>query len=62
MELSKKELEEIIAALSASTHDINDYNCDDWPIGQGCNGCKGDELREQMIAVLEEKIKSHEKE
>jgi hypothetical protein len=40
-------------ALGAPTHTINDYNCEDWPIGAGCAGCKGDEERERAIYVLD---------
>ena len=39
-------------ALRASTHDANDYNCEDWPLGEGCSGCKGDEVRKQAIEWL----------
>ena len=34
-------------ALMASTHEANSYNCQDWPPGEGCSGCDGDELREK---------------
>ncbi len=39
-------------ALQAPTHDANDYNCADWPPGEGCSGCKGDEVRRQAIEWL----------
>ena len=39
-------------ALQAPTHDANEYNCADWPPGEGCSGCKGDEVRKQAIEWL----------
>lgn len=45
-------MSEIIEALRAPTHVANDYNCEDWPIGQGCRGCDGDEIRNKMIKMI----------
>lgn len=44
--------------LLASTHEANDYNCQDWPIGEGCSGCKGDKVRDEArkrLATFESK-------
>ncbi len=40
-------------ALSDSTHEANDYNCQDWPIGEGCAGCRGDKARESAVHILD---------
>lgn len=45
-------------ALQAPTHEANDYNCEDWPPGEGCSGCKGDKLRKetsQWLVALKDK-------
>lgn len=39
-------------ALTAPTHDQNDYNCQDWPPGAGCSGCEGDQRRIEAYANL----------
>ena len=44
----------IIEALQAPTHEANDYNCEDWPPGTGCSGCKGDKVREKAVQKLAE--------
>lgn len=31
--------------LGAGTHAVNDYNCEEWPPGEPCSGCKGDNIR-----------------
>ena len=45
--ISDEDVKVIGAGLNAITHEANDYNCQDWPIGEGCCGCQGDELREK---------------
>jgi hypothetical protein len=47
------DVEKIRAGLLAPTHAANDYNCEDWPIGEGCRGCKGDEQREAAVHTLD---------
>jgi len=47
--ISDEDVQEIRNALTAPTHTANDYNCENWPIGQGCRGCDGDELREKAV-------------
>ncbi len=37
----------VAAALEAPTHETNAFNCEDWPPGEGCAGCDGDELRKK---------------
>ena len=49
----------IIEALQAPTHEANDYNCEDWPPGEGCSGCKGDKLREEAIPRLNQSKSQH---
>ena len=49
----REALEKAKDALNASTHEANDYNCQDWPPGEGCRGCDGDELREQAVKQIE---------
>ena len=51
-EVLREILSRMQEALRASTHDANDYNCADWPPGEGCSGCKGDEVRKQAIEWL----------
>jgi hypothetical protein len=51
--ISDEDVKEIRSALTAPTHEANDYNCEDWPIGRGCHGCEGDELRQRAIYVLD---------
>jgi hypothetical protein len=48
-----RDVVKIKAALLAPTHAVNDYNCEDWPIGEGCRGCKGDEQREAAVHTLD---------
>lgn len=56
LEAESKRLRELlhlaINALRAPTHAINDFNCEDWPIGEGCRGCKGDEKRAEAIRAI----------
>ena len=47
------ELRRSRVGLTAPTHAVNDYNCEDWPIGQGCRGCDGDELREAIVNEID---------
>jgi len=54
--ISGEALSLIKAALLAPTHEANDYNCEDWPIGEGCAGCKGDKLREAAIKAVDDEI------
>jgi len=46
-------IQKITEALQSSTHEINDHNCEDWPPGSGCNGCRGDEERKNALHWLE---------
>ena len=39
--------------LEAPTHAANDYNCEDWPIGEGCRGCDGNELRAAIVKEID---------
>lgn len=48
--LAKWSLEYGKPSLSAPTHEANDHNCQDWPPGAGCAGCRGDELRAEALA------------
>ena len=45
------------AALSAPTHAANCYNCQDWPPGEGCRGCAGDNLRKVAIHILDNSLR-----
>jgi len=54
--ISRSQLMTIRDALTAPTHEANGYNCQDWPPGQGCCGCDGDERREQAVALIDELI------
>ncbi len=47
-------IEELVEALAAPTHDVNDYNCEDWLPEEGCAGCEGDELRRDARAKAKE--------
>ena len=49
----QKALNGAIDALNAPTHEANDYNCQDWPPGEMCRGCAGDEQREQAVKQIE---------
>lgn len=51
--ISGEDLTFIRAALNAPTHEANCFNCQDWPPGEGCSGCKGDKLRAQAIHRLD---------
>jgi hypothetical protein len=50
--ISDDDILEIRAALVAPTHLANSYNCQDWPPGQGCRGCDGDEARKRGLYIL----------
>ncbi len=50
--ISDEDVRVIMAALGAPTHEANDFNCEDWPPGNGCDGCKGDELRAKGLHAL----------
>jgi hypothetical protein len=54
LEEVKRLLARAMVALAAPTHEANDYNCEDWPIGEGCRGCDGDEQRELARAEIAE--------
>ena len=41
------------AALRAPTHTANDSNCEDWPPGRGCEGCRGAEQRRAALHTLD---------
>lgn len=51
--ISKEDADRIRQGLLAPTHEANDYNCEDWPPGSGCKGCKGDHLREEALHALD---------
>jgi len=51
--ISDDDVKIIRDGLNAPTHEANDYNCQDWPIGEGCRGCKGDKLRDRAIHTLD---------
>ena len=42
--------EALADGCQAATHEANDYNCQDWPPGNGCSGCDGDEKRKAALA------------
>jgi len=44
------------AALEAPTHEANDYNCQDWPPGSGCEACAGDAVREAALRLVKDAI------
>ena len=50
--VSDEVLMKVRAALTAPTHEENQYNCQDWPPGAGCRGCAGDELRSEALHEL----------
>jgi len=51
--ISQEDMATIRTGLEADTHKPNDYNCEDWPPGSGCDGCKGDTLRAQALYILD---------
>lgn len=51
--ISDETIQKIQEALKASTHEANDYNCQDHPIGEECRGCIGDGLRKEAIHILD---------
>ncbi len=51
--ISDEDIQKIRQALFASTHEANSYNCQDWPPGNGCSGCDGDELRKKARHTLD---------
>ncbi len=51
--IADSSVEEIKEGLMANTHAVNDYNCEDWPPGDGCVGCRGDESRRSALHALE---------
>ena len=53
-------LREAEDALGAVSHEANDYNCQDWPPGQGCYGCRGASVRKYTKARLRAVLSSHE--
>jgi hypothetical protein len=46
-------LTETLEGLSAPTHADNDYNCQDWPPGYGCDGCRGDDIRREIYIKVQ---------
>lgn len=44
--------ERALEGLRAPTHAANDHNCEDWPPGQGCRGCDGNELRKAVASEI----------
>ena len=46
-------LRKATGALNAPTHEANDLNCQDWPPGEVCRGCAGDDQRELAIKQIE---------
>jgi len=50
--ISDEDVKLIQEALQAPTHEANDYNCQDWPLGKGCRGCEGDKLRQEAVHIL----------
>ena len=44
--------ERALEGLRAPTHAANDHNCEDWPPGQGCRGCDGNELRKAVAGEI----------
>lgn len=51
--ISDDNIAQIRDALTAPTHEANDYNCQDWPPGTRCAGCLGDEKRKAAIYALD---------
>lgn len=51
--ISGEDVQVIRAALNAPTHRANDFNCEDWPIGDGCAGCRGDKERDEAVHTLD---------
>jgi len=51
--ISDNTLRVVQMALQAPTHEANDFNCQDWPPGEGCQGCAGDELRRRALHELD---------
>ena len=51
--ISDDDVTTIRAALEACTHEANSYNCEDWPPGSGCAGCRGDKEREGAVHTLD---------
>lgn len=49
----QRALEKARQALEAPTHEANDRNCEDWPPGYGCDGCRGDRERDQAVNTVE---------
>ena len=47
--VSGETVAKVQAALQASTHAVNDLNCEDWPPGYGCDGCRGAEERREAL-------------
>ena len=52
------DVKEIRAGLMAPTHERNDFNCQDWPPGEGCKGCIGDAERSAGLHCLESGLNS----
>lgn len=51
--ISNEDVRKIRSALTAPTHEANDYNCEDWPPGEGCRGCIGDAMRAEGLHALD---------
>ena len=51
--ISGEDVAIIRAALGDCTHEANYLNCEDWPPGSGCSGCRGDAARENAIHILD---------
>lgn len=51
--ISDEDIKVIREALLAPTHEANNYNCQDWPPGEGCRGCDGDEQRAKAVYTLD---------
>lgn len=49
--ISDEDVQKIRDGLMASTHEANDFNCEDWP-DRECRGCVGQRIREAGIYAL----------
>lgn len=51
--ISDADVDAVKAGLTAITHEANSYNCEEWPPGDLCTGCSGDEERKSALHAFE---------
>ena len=60
LRLADADAERLANGCSAPTHEANNYNCEEWPPGEACRGCLGNDERKLALAAHEARLKARE--